>query len=473
MKPSIFNVPDCFITSRKGRAVSVIFVQQAAFKTWLAGQPRMVQTSIGQQGFDGQPEKGFVIRDAKGAATAIVVGRQKTLSLYDAGFAVQFIQKNFTAAFINSATFALKNVPGREAMTAALGWGLGCYQFNAYRKGLSALPRLVWPDDADRKRVKALLGAICTLKNMVNTPPNDMGPDALEKAVRDVAKTHTAQVKVIHDQALLTQNFPLIYAVGQGSDRRPRLIDLRWGKASHPKLTLIGKGVCFDTGGLNIKPGASMILMKKDMGGAAHALALARLVMDLKLPVRLRLLIPAVENSISGSAFRPSDIFTSRKGITVENTNTDAEGRLILADTLTYACEENPDLIIDFATLTGSARAGLGPDIPPVFSTNGELADKIKKISFDIEDPVWPMPLYAPYRKHNKSATADLHNSSGVPGDLMYSALFMQEFLTGNPDWMHFDTYAWEHTGRPGRPRGGADNGLRAAFALLESKYAK
>ena len=215
-----------------------------------------------------------------------------------------------------------------------------------------------------------------------------------------------------------------------------------------------------------------MALMKKDMGGAAHALALGRLIMVLKLPVRLRILIPAVENAIGGNAFRPGDILQSRKGLTVENTNTDAEGRLILADALTYACEEKTDLIVDFATLTGSARAGLGPDIPPVFSTNDSLAEKLKSLSFKIGDLVWPMPLWRPYKKIIESPVANLLNSASVPGDLIFSALFLEQFLTGNPDWLHLDIYAWEHSGRPGRPRGGADTGLRAVLALMEDRYA-
>ncbi|HOO82557.1 MAG TPA: leucyl aminopeptidase family protein, partial [Alphaproteobacteria bacterium] len=258
---------------------------------------------------------------------------------------------------------------------------------------------------------------------------------------------------------------------GKASPRAPRLIEMVWGNAKHPKVTLVGKGVAFDTGGLDIKPSSSMALMKKDMGGAAHVIGLAKLIMDHGLPVRLRVLIPAVENVVGGAAYRPSDIIKSRKGVFVENTNTDAEGRLILADALAYACEDKPELVVDYATLTGSARAGLGPDIPAMFSNNEEVAQDIQKLAKKTEDPVWNMPLWQPYRKYLDSSNADIINSTGQAGDGIYSALFLETFVEKDTDWVHLDCFSWEMSGRPGRPKGAADTGLRTVFAYLQGRF--
>lgn len=251
------------------------------------------------------------------------------------------------------------------------------------------------------------------------------------------------------------------------------MIDLRWGNPKRPKVTLVGKGVVFDTGGVDIKPAKAMELMKKDMGGAAHVLAAARIIMALRIPVRLRVIIPAVENAVSDRAFRPSDVFTSRKGVTIENTNTDAEGRLILSDALALACEEKPDLLVDFATLTGSARVALGFEVPAMFSNNDKIAERLQKISMEVEDPVWRMPLWRPYRRVLKSGVADLINSTGQPGDLIYSALFLEHFVEEKTDWVHLDLFAWEPSGKPGRPRGGTDMGLRAVVTLIEDRYGR
>ena len=346
-----------------------------------------------------------------------------------------------------------------------MGWGIACYQFDSYKKSKQQ-PILLLPEDVDSVRTRSVVESVYLLKHMINTPANDLSPADLEAVAASLGEIGVTSGKT------LEKEFPLIHMVGKAAEEEPRLIDLQWGKKSHPKVTIIGKGVTFDTGGLNIKPTQYMAHMKKDMGGAAHALALGKMVIDLKLPVRLRVLIPAVENSISDEAFRPGDIVKSRSGLTVENTNTDAEGRLILADTLTYACEDKPDLLIDFATLTGSARAALGPDIPAAFAAQEKTGARLQKIAMNSEDPIWIMPLWKPYEKHIKSANADLHNSAGLPGDLIYSALFLKQFLKGNPDWIHLDCYAWEYTGKAGRPRGGADTGLLSMLAYLEDRYA-
>jgi leucyl aminopeptidase len=305
----------------------------------------------------------------------------------------------------------------------------------------------------------------------VNTPANDLGPVELEAAVRTLGKRHRAKVSSIVGPQLLKKNFPLIYAVGQGSERAPRLVDLVWGKSSHPKVTLVGKGVCFDTGGLDIKPDSAMLLMKKDMGGAAAALALAHMIMDAKLPVRLRVLIPAVENSISGIAFRPGDIFKSRKGITVEIGNTDAEGRLVLADALSLADEEKPELLIDFATLTGAARVALGPEIPPAFTDDDALWNTLAKHSASEADPLWRLPLWRPYTAMLDSKIADTNNVGGGHAGAITAALFLAKFVEQAKSWLHLDIFAWNPKDKPGRPEGGEAHSVRALFSLLTERY--
>jgi leucyl aminopeptidase len=301
-----------------------------------------------------------------------------------------------------------------------------------------------------------------------------MGPDELQAATESLAAHHNVKVKIIKDGDLTKKNFPMIFDVGKGSARRPRLIDFSWGNKKDPKVTLVGKGVCFDTGGYDLKPSQYMFNMKKDMGGAAHVLALANMIMSLGLPIYLRVLIPAVENSISGEAYRPADILQTRKGITVEVGNTDAEGRLVLADALTYACEDKPELLIDYATLTGAARVALGPDLPALFSNTEETAQKIQALSQKeiVDDPVWNLPLWKGYRKDIDSYIADISSTGGKAGATT-AALFLNEFVEEDIEWLHLDTYAWEDNGKPGRPKGGADAGLRSIFAYLEERYSK
>jgi leucyl aminopeptidase len=282
-----------------------------------------------------------------------------------------------------------------------------------------------------------------------------------------------ARTTVIHGVDLLTKKFPAIHAVGRASDREPRLVKLEWGDAHHPLLALCGKGVCFDTGGLNLKPATGMALMKKDMGGAAHVLALARLIMQAQLPVRLLVLVPAVENSVSGNAYRPGDVIATRKGLSVEIGNTDAEGRVVLADALAYACEHEPDLVIDFATLTGAARTAMGTDLPPVFSSDIAIANQIVAAGDLEEDPLWAFPLYQPYKELLKSQIADLNNMAKTPfGGCITAALFLQHFVNAQTDWVHIDTFGWNQTARPGRPIGGEALGLRAVFHYLKKRYA-
>jgi leucyl aminopeptidase len=318
-----------------------------------------------------------------------------------------------------------------------------------------------------------VVSAQALVRDLVNTPTEDMGPAQLADAATREADRFHAQVDIIQGEDLLSENYPAIHAVGRASDREPRLISLTWGDRDAPVLALVGKGVCFDTGGLNLKPAAGMLTMKKDMGGAAHVIALARLVMQYKLPVRLMVLIPAVENSVSGNAYRPGDVIHTRKGLTIEIGNTDAEGRVVLADGLAYACEHSPDLVIDFATLTGAARIALGADLPPVFSNHLEIANGIADAGQRVEDPLWVMPLHQPYKKLIKSEIAHLNNiSKSSYGGCITAALFLEHFVEPEIPWVHIDTFAWNQSARPGRPAGGEALGLRAVFNYLRDRYA-
>ncbi len=462
--------PKCFITKKRKRDIALTFVSHKDFSKWLSKQDKATQVTAKDSGFTGKKGQVFLTNTKNGKINKAVIGVSKPVGLYDLSHSVKKLMQVLSKKTIEESSFSITGKNGLEQ--ACIGWGLACYNFDLYKKNDKPLPQLVLPTDTDKKQIKSTVEALCLIRDLINTPANDLGPLELEKAAKELAGAHDATVKITGDK-VLQKDFPLIFAVGDSSPRRPRLIDLKWGNAKHPKITIVGKGVCFDTGGLDIKPSQYMALMKKDMGGAAHALGLARMIMGMKLPVRLRVLIPAVENSVSGVAFRPGDVLNSRKGLKVENTNTDAEGRLILADALTYACEEKPDLVIDFCTLTGSARAALGADIPAMFSNSDKLAEDLKKISMKVDDPVWPMPLWQPYRKLIESSVADLVNSAAMPGDLIYSALFLESFLDDKTDWIHMDIFAWEKSGRAGRPKGGADTGLRAVFALLEKRYSR
>lgn len=358
-----------------------------------------------------------------------------------------------------------------DARLATLAFALGSYRFAKYRKNERKQPRLVVPSGVDAKEVTRIAEGMTLARDLVNTPANDLGPAELEAAIRMLAKKHGAKVSSVIGKDLSKKNFPLVYAVGQGSERAPRLVEFTWGKSTHPKLTLVGKGVCFDTGGLDIKPDAAMLLMKKDMGGAAASLALAHMIMDAKLKVRLRVIIPAVENSISGIAFRPGDIFKSRKGITVEIGNTDAEGRLVLADALALADEEKPDLVIDFATLTGAARVALGPEIPPAFTHDDALWQALAIHSSREADPLWRLPLWQPYMEMLNSKIADTNNVGSGHAGAITAALFLSKFVEQAKSWLHLDIFAWNPKERPGRPEGGEAHSVRALYSLLTERY--
>ena len=355
-----------------------------------------------------------------------------------------------------------------EAEEAALGWLLGAYRFDRYRRQAPQKARLVAPAGIDPRRLEAIAAGECLTRDLINTPASDMGPDELEAAALALAADFGATATAVRGDDLLAQGFPMIHAVGRASARAPRLIELTWG-VEGPRLTLVGKGVCFDTGGLDLQPAASMGLMKKDMGGAATVLGLARMVMALGLKLRLRVLIPAVENAVSGAAFRPQDILTSRKGLTVEVNNTDAEGRLVLADALAYACEdEAPDCLISMATLTGAARVALGPDLPPLFTDDDRLAAAIAAGAAQARDPVWRMPFWSPYEDLIEPGIADLDNApAGGMAGAITAALFLRRFVAEGVPYAHFDIYGWQPKVAPGRPKGGVGQGARALLAAL------
>ena len=357
-----------------------------------------------------------------------------------------------------------------DARLAALAFALGTYRFTRYRKAEPRAIKLDLPQSIAREELEHIVEGVTLARDLINTPANDMGPAQLEQAARKLAARHVATITAVIGDELIEQNFPLIHAVGRASASAPRLIDMSWGDANQPRVTLVGKGVCFDTGGLDIKPESAMLNMKKDMGGAATALALAHMVMARGLKVRLRVLIPAVENAIAGSSFRPRDIYTSRKGITVEIGNTDAEGRLILADALALADEDKPALIFDFATLTGAARVALGPDVPAFFTDDDRLADELMRAATAENDPLWRLPLWRPYESMLESKVADINNVGGSQGGAITAALFVRRFVAAE-SWVHFDLFAWTSSAKAGRPEGGECQAARALYALLAARY--
>jgi leucyl aminopeptidase len=357
-----------------------------------------------------------------------------------------------------------------DARLAALAFALGLYAFTRYRKAQTRSVKLEVPQSVDGTELERIVEGVTLARDLINTPANDMGPAQLEQAARKLAARHAATVSAIVGDELLEKNFPLIHAVGRAAAGAPRLIDMSWGEADHPRVTLIGKGVCFDTGGLDIKSDSSMLNMKKDMGGAATALALAHMIMARGLKLRLRVLIPAVENSIAGVSFRPRDIYVSRKGITVEIGDTDAEGRLIIADALALADEDKPALIADFATLTGAARVALGPDVPAFFTDDDGLAGELMGAAAAENDPLWRLPLWRPYESMLESKVADINNVGGSQGGAITAALFMRRFVTAQ-SWLHFDLFAWTPSAKAGRPEGGECQVARALYALLAARY--
>ncbi len=434
-----------------------------ALDDWIGRQSEQVQTWVRSSGFKAGFGAALTLPDANGDIAGALVGSGNALAKTRSRFALAAAR-----SALPSGTYHLISDLDKEALDVELlGWLLAGYRFDRYKKQSDASANLICPDGTNAVELEAIAEGEALTRDLINTPASDMGPPDLENAARDLAKGHGADIRVIEGDALLTQNFPMIHAVGRAASRAPRLIDMRWGDAG-PKLTLVGKGVCFDTGGLNLKPGSSMGLMKKDMGGAAAVLGLACMIMTLNVPVQLRVLVPAVENSVSADAFRPQDILPSRKGLTVEINNTDAEGRLVLADALALADEETPDMIISMATLTGAARVAVGPDLAPFYAQNDASAVALEVAARTVQDPVWRMPFWEPYETMIEPGIADLDNapSGGFAGSIT-AALFLRRFVTETPNYMHFDIYGWQPNAAPARPKGGVGQASRALLAAL------
>ena len=442
-------------------SIPLSLVPEDQAQAWLVAQGAAAQTWAKAQGWTGQLGKALVVTDTGEpifAAIGMGVEQERHKKRFGAVSAI---------ASLPSAVFNLLEDNIQTANEFALGFALSKYRYTRYASQAAHAAELICPVGVDKANINAIISGEFLTRDLINTPANDMGPSELEEEVRKLAKKHKATISVITGDALLEQNLPMIHAVGRASARAPRLIDMKWGD-SGPSLTLVGKGVCFDTGGLNIKAGSSMGLMKKDMGGAAHVLGLAQMIMATNLKLRLRVLIPAVENAIGNSAFRPQDILTSRKGLTVEINNTDAEGRLVLADALALADETPPDLMICIATLTGAARVAVGPDIAPYFTDDAGLSHVVATAAQNVSDPVWQLPLHAPYETMIEPGIADLDNApkGGFAGAIT-AALFLKRFVSDTQKFIHFDCYGWQPSNAPARPKGGVGQGTRALFQAI------
>ena len=458
------------LAGSSGTAVPIHLVDAAGWDACRAGLSPAAAAFAAAQDFKPKAGRHALLPDRDGRLAAVLFG----LDVAGAREADPLLVGKLPGV-LPPGSYRFASEPADPAL-ATLAWLLGGYRFGRYRKPDEAVVRLVPPDGVDAAETLRVAEAVAWGRDLVNTPANDLGPDGIEAAARDLACRHGARIAVTTGDELLAANLPLIHAVGRAAavstERAPRLVDIAWGAENHPKVTLVGKGVAFDTGGLDVKPASGMLLMKKDMGGAAAALAAAAMVMGAGLPVRLRVLVPAVENAISAASFRPGDVLASRKGLSVEIGNTDAEGRLILADALALADEETPDLVVDFATLTGAARVALGPDLPPLYTADDALAADLARLGAAAADPVWRMPLWPRYERMLESKVADLNNapSGGFAGSVT-AALFLARFVAAAKAWAHLDIYGWNPATRPGRPEGGEVQGARLVYALLRERY--
>ena len=459
------SIVDALVTDDREAFVPIVALLPQDFALWRDEQSASVQQWLTHNHFSGEDKHVLMVPDETGQIDFIV-------AVVDPGQSVWALAH--VPALLPPGDYILDDVTDSlDSQHMALGWALAQYYFGYYQQNAAPSYRHLWVSKTDLAVLAPMLTAISLVRDLINTPANDLGPAQLTQSVKDLASNFGGTCQEWVGEQLLQDNFPAIYAVGKASEQAPRLVELTWGDPKHPRVSLVGKGVCFDSGGLNIKPANGMVLMKKDMGGAAHALGLAYLIMAHQLPVRLQLLIPAVENAIAGNAYRPGDVLATRKGVSVEVGDTDAEGRLILSDALTKACENKPSVLIDFATLTGAARVAVGTEVAPCFATDLDAAWKIQEQSATCYDPVWPMPLYAPYRDLLNSKIADIRNISSSPyGGAITAALFLQAFVDV-PRWFHFDVMAWNTRALPGRPEGGEAIGLRAVWHYVQSEFAQ
>ena len=448
--------------ARSKAAQPIWFVTASTFSKVAAKLGKTDRAYVKAVGFEPRPSRNLILPSG-----GVLFGLERNKEDHNA------FLPGLLPGVLPAGVYRFANTP-YDARLAALAFALGAYRFTRYRKAEQKAVRLVLPAGVDGDDLSRIAEGMTLARDLINTPANDMGPAELEAAARALAKRHGAKFRSVVGDDLLKQNFPLIHAVGRAADptRAPRLIELRWGKSGDPKVTLVGKGVCFDTGGLDLKPDSAMLIMKKDMGGAATVLACAHMIMDAGLKVSLRVLIPAVENSVAGDAFRPLDVYRSRKGLTVEIGNTDAEGRLVLADALALADEEKPDLLVDMGTLTGAARVALGPELPPFYTDDEALAGEVARHAAAENDPLWRLPLWPRYDSMLDSKVADLNNvaTGGMAGSIV-CALFLKRFVSAAKSWLHFDIYAWTPSAKPGRPEGGECQAARALYALLCARY--
>jgi leucyl aminopeptidase len=455
-----------FETAPATPAIPIMFATKATWEAICDELPAQARQFSQANGFKAKPGACLTLPSADGKIARVVFGLEEATSKFR-----DLFRPGLLPGLLPPGVYRFANAP-HDTRLATLAFALGSYRFSRYRKADAPGVRLVPPEGIDVAAITRMAEAVHLARNLINTPANDLGPEELELAARELATRFGADFNCIVGDELARQNFPLIHAVGMASPRAPRLIDLAWGDPDHPKVTLVGKGVCFDTGGLDLKASSGMLIMKKDMGGAANVLALALMVMDAKLKVRLRVLIPAVENAVAGNAFRPLDIFPSRKGLSVEIGNTDAEGRLVLADALALACEDKPDLLIDLGTLTGAARVALGPDLPPFYTNDETLALDVARCANEENDPLWRLPLWPPYDSWLDSKVANLNNaaSGGFAGSIT-CALFLQRFVEDATRWLHVDIYGWTPSAKPARPEGGECQAARAIYKLLSERY--
>lgn len=450
-------------TSSSEKSIPITPVIADQFNQWLEQQAEHTKNWLQSIKFIAKPETFALIPNGQGHLTQVIFVIKDKKDFWSFGLLPMALPENSYRIELISDNPLLEKI--------SIAWGLGAYQFTPYKIANKTIAQLVIVEKINYQLIENTIKSTYLVRDLINTPTEDMGPEQLTQTAFQLAKEFDAQLTEIVGDDLLKQNYPTIHAVGRASPRQPRLIDLRWGQKNKFKLTLVGKGVCFDSGGLDIKPASGMLLMKKDMGGAAHVLGLARMIMSANLPINLRVLIPAVENVIAGNAFKPGDVIKTRKGITVEIGNTDAEGRLILCDALVEGVTEKPNLLIDFATLTGAARVAVGTEISAMFTDDNELAAQLLHHAQQEQDPIWHMPLYTPYRRLIDSNIADINNASSSPyAGATTAALFLKEFVPNEITWVHFDLNAWNVSPRPGRPEGGEAMGLRAVFTYLQKK---